>query len=198
VDALCWSDYLCPWCYVGLDRSALLRSLGVRVTTLPFELHPGIPPEGLSRSPKPERWAAIAAECAEVGLAFDPQSRTPNTRRVLELSEWVRRTHPNAHGPFEAAVFLAHFGKRQAIDDVGVLDDLLRGVGVHPQEAWDVVAGGEPCAWVDASMAMAREAGVAGTPAWLLGDVETGLLVPGVQPRALFERIVGRLQSRTP
>jgi predicted DsbA family dithiol-disulfide isomerase len=193
VEALCWSDYLCPWCYVGLDRSALLRSLGVRVVTLPFELHPDIPAGGWERSRSRARWSVIAAECSAAGLPFDPQDRSPNTRVVLELSEWVRRTHPGAHERFEAAVFRAHFAERLAIDDVGVLDRLLASVGVVAAEAWDGVAGGEPRVWVNQSMVLAREAGAAGTPAWILGNVEDGLLVPGAQPREFFERIVPRL-----
>jgi predicted DsbA family dithiol-disulfide isomerase len=30
-----WSDYICPWCYLGRDRTALIESLGVVVTVLP-------------------------------------------------------------------------------------------------------------------------------------------------------------------
>ena len=37
--AVVWSDYICPWCYLGQDRTALLESLGVEVTVLPFEEH---------------------------------------------------------------------------------------------------------------------------------------------------------------
>ena len=40
-----WSDYLCPWCYLGRDRTALMVDLGVEVTPLAYELHPEIPPE---------------------------------------------------------------------------------------------------------------------------------------------------------
>jgi predicted DsbA family dithiol-disulfide isomerase len=169
----------------------------VRVITLPFELHPEIPPGGYERSRSTSRWGVIAAECADVRLPFDPQERSPNTRKVLELSEWVRRTASDrAFTAFEGAVFRAHFANRLPIDDVDVLDGILFSVGVDPAEAWDAVAGGEPSRWVDASMALAREVGVAGTPAWLLGGVEHGMVVPGVQPRGLFERVVGKLQAR--
>ena len=26
MEATCWSDYLCPWCYVGQDRSAQIAA----------------------------------------------------------------------------------------------------------------------------------------------------------------------------
>ncbi|HEV7885957.1 MAG TPA: DsbA family protein [Acidimicrobiales bacterium] len=206
MDALCWSDYLCPWCYVGQDRTELLASLGVRVTVLPFELHPNIPAGGVERAPSAARYAGPAAEAEELGLPFDPPVRTPNTRRVLEVSEWVRRAvGPDAHARFSALVFKAHFVQHLSIDDVPVLDGLLEAAGVGGGEAWDAVAGGEPSAWVDSSMALAREAGVAGTPAWLVGangagaraDPDSGFLIPGVQPRPFFQRIIRNMRART-
>lgn len=172
----------------------MLRSLGVRVTTLPFELHPGIPADGV---PRRSRYSAAAAEAAAVGVAFSPPDRVPNTRRVLEVSEWVRRVHAGAFSRFEEAVFRAYWVEGVAIDSVDVLDGLLAGVGVSPAEAWDAVAEGSPSGWVASSMALARSVGVGGTPAWVLGpDPETGLLIPGVQPRAFFERVVAKMRAR--
>jgi predicted DsbA family dithiol-disulfide isomerase len=168
----------------------------VRVTTLPYELHPEIPVGGLVR--RARAYSGPAALAAEAGMPFSPPERVPRTRTVLELSEWVRREHEAAFERFEAAVFKAHWVDGLMIDDVAVLDGLVRGVGVPVDAAWDALAGGEPSAWVEASMAMARQAGVAGTPAWLLdpGDADAGFLVPGVQPRAFFERVVPKLMAR--
>src|SRR5688500_16602448 len=65
MEAVVWSDYLCPWCYAGLDRSARLEAeLGVTVTPLPYELHPGIPLEGV---PSKSRYSRIALECEAAG-----------------------------------------------------------------------------------------------------------------------------------
>ena len=44
--AIAWTDVVCPWCYLGRDRTLLLRELGMTVTTLGFELHPDTPAEG--------------------------------------------------------------------------------------------------------------------------------------------------------
>jgi predicted DsbA family dithiol-disulfide isomerase len=43
-------------------------------------------------------------------------------------------------------------------------------------------------------MARAHEHGIAATPAWLFGE---DFVLPGVQPIALYERIVTRLRVRT-
>jgi predicted DsbA family dithiol-disulfide isomerase len=52
-----------------------------------------------------------------------------------------------------------------------------------------VVDGGGGAAALMRSMADAHEAGVAATPAWAFGE----FVLPGVQPRALYERIVAKL-----
>jgi predicted DsbA family dithiol-disulfide isomerase len=44
---LVWSDYIWPFCYVGLERAAWLeRQFGAEIEWRPFQLHPEYPPEG--------------------------------------------------------------------------------------------------------------------------------------------------------
>src|SRR5947209_18121880 len=47
MQAVMWFDYVCPWAYLGRDRTTVMRSLGVDVVVRPFELHPEIPREGV-------------------------------------------------------------------------------------------------------------------------------------------------------
>ena len=73
-----WSDYICPWAYLGRDRTALLRSLDVAVTAMPYELHPDLPLTG--RAVRPDGRVgrvheAIGRECEEIGLPFRPPQR---------------------------------------------------------------------------------------------------------------------------
>lgn len=164
MEALVWSDYLCPWCYVGLSRTAQLRQLGVEVVTLPYELHPEIPAAGTPARGR-STWSAIAAECDDAGLPFNPPARVPNTRGVLEVAECVRRVWPEAFDALESALFRAHFAEGQWLGDPAVVDALVAGVGVDAEEVRRVVAGGEPAEWVATSMRVAAEVGVGGTPA---------------------------------
>jgi predicted DsbA family dithiol-disulfide isomerase len=186
MQALLWRDYLCPWCYLGRDRTALLESLGVTVDVRSYELHPELPPEG--RSVRPDgRFAAvlahIAAECEAAGLPFRVPSRIPNTRRVLAVAEVVRATAPEAFGAVDAAFYDAQWVHDEDLGDPAVVDRILADAGV----AVDLDAG---ATLVEEAMAEARRHDVTGTPAWWVDD---RLLIPGVQDRATVERWISRL-----
>jgi predicted DsbA family dithiol-disulfide isomerase len=192
-----WSDYICPWCYLGRDRTELLVSLRVPVTPLPFELHPDLPPHG--RQVRPDGRLAsvydlIRRECEAVGMPFRPPTHVPNSRRALETAEIVRREWPASFAALDAALFDAHFVAGDDIGDVDVLDTLVDRAGAPAAEVNAAVTRGEGIAAVTASIDTAREHGIAATPAWLFDE---SFVIPGVQPRDFFERVVSRLRART-
>ena len=180
-----WSDYLCPWCYLALDREQLLEELGAEVVVRPYELHPEIPPEGTDLRDGGRTAAVfdrVGTECERVGLPFARPRRSPNTRDVLAAAEHVRLTQPDRFGEVHRALFTAHFVEGRDLGDPGVVDDVVRAAGAEP---------GRDHAAVAASIAEARDAGVPVTPAFLF---DSGLLVPGVQPRDQLTRWVERMR----
>ncbi|HEV3225905.1 MAG TPA: DsbA family protein [Acidimicrobiales bacterium] len=198
MQALVWSDYICPWAYLGRDRTRLLRSLDVAVTPMPYELHPELPAGGRAIRPDgrmAKAYADIAALCTEVELPFATPRLVPNSRRALETAEVVRGRWPEAFDALDDALFSAHFVDGVDIGDPEVIDAIVAGVVASGasavRTAVDSGAGAEA---VSRSMALAHDHGVAATPAWLF---EGELVVPGAQPRELFERIVSRLRART-
>jgi predicted DsbA family dithiol-disulfide isomerase len=196
VQAVVWSDYLCPWCYLGRDRTALLETLGVTVTPLPYDLHPELPEVGRRVSPNgrlAEVHARIGAECAAVGLPFNPPEHIPNTRLALRAAEVVRARQPDAFATVDAALFHAVFVTGDDIGDPDVLAEVVSRAGVGGREFVDAASRGEGADEVRASIDAAHENGVTGTPAWLL---DSRLLIPGVQDRETIERWVARLVAR--
>ena len=198
MEATCWSDYLCPWCYVGQDRSAQMEALGLAVVHRPYELHPEIPPVGVPVPPTGRlaaTFARIAAECEQIGLPFRAPVRTPNTRRALETAEWVRLHHPAAAATLHAALFDAHFARGLALDDPDVLDQLVADAGAPVAEVRLAIDRGAGRALVDASMSEAREMGVSSTPTWVLAD---GFAIPGALDRATLHRWVTKIVASSP
>lgn len=195
MEATCWSDYLCPWCYVGQQRDVLLASLGVTVVHRPYELHPEIPPAGRPIRPDGRLRATfdrIEAECDAAGVAFRRPTRMPNTRRALETAEWVRREHASSFAAVHHGLFAAQFATGDPLDDPDVLDAIVEAAGAPATSVRDAVDAGAARPLVDASMAEARAAGITSTPTWVVGD----LLVPGALDPATVERWVTKVVAR--
>lgn len=195
MQALLWRDYLCPWCYLGRDRTALLEQLGVRVTPMSYELHPEVPPGGraVRSGGRLDRVLdRIAAECAAVGLDFVKPARMPNTRHALETAEVLRSAFPDALPAFDDACYRVQWVERGDLGDVRVVRELVAGAGADPDEVERIRrdAGASSLA---ASMAEAHELGVTATPAWW---IDGRLLIPGAQPRETVQRWVTRLAER--
>ncbi len=193
MQARLWRDYLCPWCYLGRDRTALLESLGVEVTPLAYELHPEIPAEG--RQVRPDGrlagvLARIAAECESVGLPFRAPTRIANTRLALEVAEVVRLGHPDAFRDVDAAFYDAQWVRDEDLGDPAVIDGVLGSADVDPEVVRAAIEAGDGARSLEAAAAEAREHDVTGTPAWWVDD---RLLIPGVQDRTTLQRWVERL-----
>jgi predicted DsbA family dithiol-disulfide isomerase len=197
MQARLWRDYLCPWCYLGRDSTALLESLGVEVCALPYDLHPEVPREGRAvRHDGRLAWVLehIGAACAEVGLPFVPPPRIANTRRALEVAELVRRHHPEAFAAVDDALYRIQWVDGGDLGDPAVVDAAVAAAGVDPAGVEARRAAGQGHVAVEASMGDALEHGVAGTPAWWIDE---RLLLPGVQARETVERWVTRLIERS-
>lgn len=192
-----WSDYLCPWCYLGLDREQQLEDLGVEVVIRPWELHPEIPLEGRELRDGGRTAAVfdfVGRECEAVGLPFHRPARSPNTRAVLGAAEHVRLTQPDAFPALHRALFRAHFADGRDLGDAAVVDELIAACGGDPVPVRDAVDSGEAQAALTASMAEGYDVGVSGTPSFLM---PSGFVIPGVQDRETMARIVQRMKERT-
>jgi predicted DsbA family dithiol-disulfide isomerase len=197
MQAVMWFDYVCPWAYLGRDRTALMRDLGVDVTVRPFELHPEIPREGVEVRPggRLDRvFQLIGAECAELGIPFAPPARSRNSRLALETTEVVRAGWPDSYDALDRLLADAYWVEGLDVSSWEVVAGLVERAGAPAAEVWDLVADGVGGTSLRASMADARELGVTATPAWW---VDESLLIPGAQPREAIERWITKLLAKS-
>lgn len=196
--ALLWRDYLCPWCYLGRDRSRLMESLGVDVVPLGYELHPEVPIDGRAIRPGgrlDQVLDHVAAECEAAGLPMRKPTRSPNTRRALEIAEILRVTSADSFAAYDDACYRTHWVEGGDLGDDASLWELVDAAGADVVQVRQASAEGVGAHELTRSMTAAREQGVAATPAWW---VDQRLLIPGVQPRATVERWVTKLAERSP
>ena len=105
-----WYDFICPFCYVGQQRNAILARSGLHLVELPFQAHPDIPhggiPAGVRTGPT---YPMLEREARAARLPLNWPPRLPNSRTALAAAEWVRRHQPDAFPRFHRDLFAAHF-----------------------------------------------------------------------------------------
>lgn len=183
---LTWYDFLCPFCYVGQHRNAILIRHGLRVIELPFQAHPDIPPGGIPAGLRlGPMYAMLEREAHEAGLLLKWPKRLPDTRGALAAAEWTRRHHPHAFPQFHRELFEAHFVLSEDLDDPAVIDRLASESGVELSALHTALADGSAARYVTEARMIGRQDGVQATPTWLLG----GQLIVGLRPATEFERL---------
>jgi predicted DsbA family dithiol-disulfide isomerase len=182
----CWYDFLCPFCYVGQHRTAILVRHGLHVAELPFQAHPDIPPGGIPAGPRNgPMYVMLEHEAAEAGLPLRWPERLPDTRRALAAAEWTRRHQPRAFPQLHRDLFAAHFVLGEDLEDPGVIDRHASSSGIELAGLHAALADGSAAEAVTEAEMIGRKHGVQGTPAWLLGR----RLITGLLPALEFERL---------
>jgi predicted DsbA family dithiol-disulfide isomerase len=172
----------------------LRRRYDAEVTWLPFDLHPEYPPGGLPRADLIARYGdtfhhRLRDRFAQDGLEYNPNPDViPNSFDALRLTELARDLgrHDEIHDRLMDAYW------RDGID-IGDPDELRRLLHDLPSDDVErVLATDEYRDRVHASTAEAQSVGINGIPAWV---IDGKLLVPGAQPREVFERAFAQLSQ---
>lgn len=199
------SDVVCPWCVIGLGglEAALGRLAGEGITAeiafRPFELNPGMGPEGenivehigrkygsTSEQSAASR-AMIRARAAEVGfdMRMDETSRIRNTFDAHRLLAWAAATAgPEGQKALKKALFAAYFTEGRDVSDRAVLAEVAGAAGLEAVEAAAVLADGRFADEVRAEQGLWRGRGINAVPAVV---VEGKWLITGGQPARVYE-----------
>ncbi|HUB96253.1 MAG TPA: DsbA family protein [Stellaceae bacterium] len=179
-----WYDFLCPFCYAGQERSAYLVKRGFQIVNLPFQIHAGLPPEGVPVGNRDGPiYALLEREIRAAGLPLRWPTRLPNTRRALAVAEWTRRHMPSAFQRLHAGLFAAHFAFGEDLGDPAIVDRHATSAGVRLGAVRAAFADGSALKALEQSEAAARRHRIRGAPAWLIGDH----VISGLQRRGEFE-----------
>jgi predicted DsbA family dithiol-disulfide isomerase len=183
-DILHWYDFLCPFCYVGQSRTAILIRRGIKVTQLPFQAHPHIPVTGVAAAPRiGPMYRRLEHEAKEAGLILNWPARLPDTRRALAAAEWVRRNQPEKFAQFLRDLFAAHFVLGEDVGNQVVIDQQASHLGIIVEGLHAALADGTAMLAVKEAETMGRRYGVCGTPAWFIAH----RLISGLLPAEDFE-----------
>jgi predicted DsbA family dithiol-disulfide isomerase len=192
------SDYICPWCYIGLTRLEKLREeYDIELEVGAFELRPGIPPEGASHEEVsrgrvyPAGYLEhLQATAAEAGIEMKRPALVPNTRKAHETTEFAAE-----HGrlwQIHRALFHAYFEEERNIGDLDVLCDVAAGVGLDADALRLALADGRYAAEVEDQLAWSRDVGITGVPTVIFAEK---FAVVGAQEYAVYRDVAGRVTA---
>lgn len=200
------SDTVCPWCYIGKKR--LERALAERpdadidMSWRPFQLDPTLPSEGVDRRAYMEqkfgveRARTIGETIREVGeqegihFAFDKIKRSPNTLDSHRLIRWAGTA--GCQNAVVELLFQRFFEEGQDIGDQRVLLDIALEAGMDADIVSSLLASDADVALVRKEDRMARQMGIQGVPAFVIGG---RYALVGAQEPETLTRIFDKLAA---
>lgn len=190
------SDYICPWCYVGLKRVEQLdREVGIELDFGAYDLRPGTPPEGIprkeasaSRRYPPGYIENLLQVARDSGIDMKRPDLIPNTHKAHEATEFARE-HGDVHR-FHAAVFAAYFEQERNIGDVDVLCEIGAACDLDADGLREALADGRYAEAVDEQMAWGRAVGVTGVPTFVFNEK---FALSGAQDYNVFQSLAERI-----
>ena len=190
------SDFICPWCYVGLAViERLWREYDFTLDWAPYFLDPTIPPEGRERTPgapdAPRSELELRGEAE--GLEFRRgRTFTPHTHLALQASEYAReRGGTETVMDYYRALFERHFTRHENLMDSDVLVSAAVECGLDGEDLRRALQEGAYRQAVDEGIDHSYAIGVTGIPTFILNDQYA---VVGAQPYEVFERIMAQME----
>ena len=172
-----FSDYICPFCYIGSRRLLRLRDdYALTVHWRGIEIHPqtpatGMPIERLGYGPG--RWKqmmeALQALAEEEGIRLREHDFTTNSRGALRLAEAAKEAGPKAFYTLHERLFAAFHTEGRNIGEAAVLRELGEEAGL-PEALIDRALAGETYdERLHEHLRAAAAIGLTGTPTYLIG-----------------------------
>ena len=192
--ATVFTDYICPFCYVGdvrLDR--LREDYDLKINWCFLEIHPETPAEGMSTDElgyPDSRWQTmmdnLSRLAAEEGITFQPHTFTTNSHKSLLLAEAAKSAGTDVFYALHRRLFEAFFSEGLNIGDEKVLTQLARTAGMSDEQI--------DAAWHDDRyeerlqlyLGAAHELNVRATPTIFFGEQQR---IDGALPLAVFRKL---------
>jgi len=192
--ATVFSDYICPFCYVGDVRLERLREhYELKISWCFVEIHPETPVQGMSTSrlgyPQPQ-WNRMMDNLDELareeGIKFCPRQFTTNSRKALLLAEAAKEEGADIFYRLHRRLFESFFTEGRNISDEAVLRELAGETGVSARTVQNAWAEDRYLQRLDLYLAAAQQLGVRATPTIFFGERQR---LDGALPWADFLRV---------
>lgn len=197
-----WTDVVCPWCYIGVNRfeKALARFGGVDVRVRSFQLDPDAPIPGV---PARERYAQRFGDEADAilervtqaaradGLAIDfDRALSANTFDAHRLIQYAAES--GRARDIEHRLYQAYFVEGKDVSDRHVLAALAAEAGLDAGAVATHLASDDGVDLVRREFMTALDLGITGVPSFVFNDE---FVVPGAVDEQTFAKIIAQMQA---
>lgn len=205
-----WSDFACPYCYIGVMRlHRAIEDAGlskqVELEMRAFELNPAAPYEvigstldrlaqkyGLSKDAAAERIESISQMGRDEGIDF--RYATTRNTNMLDAHRLAKLAHSLGNTQFEELCYEAYFVKNEVMADHDVLKRLASEAGLPVQDVERVLASDEYEGDVRADERMAYAMGISAVPFFI---IDGKYAIAGCYPTAEIARVLDRAQRES-
>lgn len=196
-----WSDYNCPYCYIGkTNLEKAIRDLNaedqVTMEMKAFELDPNAPAKsqgtsidrlmkkyGISEEMALKQIDTIEHLAEQAGLKYNLKSaRFTNTFDAHRLTKYAQSRYPELAEKLEEALYRAYFTDNLELADADVLKKIGSEAGIPEEEIEILLKGDDFVEEVRADEKEAADQGIQSVPYFIIGDQ----YIPGaMQPEDL-------------
>jgi predicted DsbA family dithiol-disulfide isomerase len=195
VKVIIYSDYICPFCYIGFHRIGKLKEqFDLDVEWQPFEIHPEIPKDGvlLDKLLFPMEYLEMVITnvkrlADEDGITLKFSDKLSNSRLALYISEFMRKK--GKFDGFHELVFDKYWKEGEDIGDLSLLLELSKSIGLNRNEIINFIKSDEPLNMLRKTQLELRRYGINGVPTFIIGD----RIIVGVQPYEVFENAIKKV-----
>jgi predicted DsbA family dithiol-disulfide isomerase len=173
-----FSDYICPFCYVGFETIRKLRSeFEIELEWRGFQIHPDWPAEGIAAdkllgngdaSARQATWKRITAMADAVGFEIKTPIVLTNSRAALAATEFARESGRDE--ALEERIYKAYFNEGVNIGDAKVVARLAAEAGLDAGEVADAIKKPKYEMRLKNNALAANNRGVSGVPTFFIGE----------------------------
>ncbi len=195
-----WSDYVCPFCYIGkrtleqaLEKSGFHSQ--AEITFKAYQLDPAAPVDstvpvyeslakktGATIEQAKEMTKGVAAHARSVGLEYNfDDMMNGNTMAAHRLMKWAEEQGKDAY--LAELLMRAYFVEGKNVSKVEVLVEAAEAAGLPKDKVAEVLASEQFHEDVEADITEARQIGVQGVPFFV---INRKYAISGAQPLEAF------------
>lgn len=199
-----FTDYTCPFCYIGKQR--LKIALGkvklkqdVELQSFSYEIHPQIENEKKqkyidylikTKNQTEEQVNSLVSEltehAAEVGLSYNfDEMIVANTSDAHRLSKWIARE--GYEEQYSETLMRGYFTEGKDLADHNYLAQVVESLGLSKERAFEILTSEEYQQQIDIDRYNAQQLGVESAPFFVFNN-QFG--IRGVEPEEVFIRTI--------